>query len=359
MLHIYLDTALLAVPNYGYGTKPANVQELIDRVIHFSIVLTEDLPLRVVVADNVEDALGADYPDPQSIQEFLDAEDLAHAYSANDLWQQYLTVLDRAARPGSLGSFEVYNASAFSADPPLPSGLGPAALLSESQRVFTTVGVQSDQQTAWRIGSSMNGTGRQQFTVTATVDAASHDPSPIDGPLAFTFTRAAKTLENLRDLADIATAEELWRHSQSAEDLHMAVSLGALALRRTMHPDADVTNLKPFSIGSEFLSSLAQHNCAGTQQFSSTTFELCAQIIADIGIASIEEMGRPHQEKRRRDNAGAHRTHITGGNPALRLMHWQTATEIEFANVGLKKALHIEIGAAGEQKSVDLTGVQW
>ncbi|WP_454746550.1 hypothetical protein [Ciceribacter selenitireducens] len=357
MLHLYLDTALLAVPNYGFGSNPDDVQELIERVTHFSIVLAEGLPLRIVVADNVEAVLEIDYPTPNSIQDFLEAEGLDHVYATNDLFQQYLSLLDRAARPSDIGCFEVYNASAFASVPPLPPGLGPARLLSETERVCSAVAVHSGEPEMWLLGSSMNGTARTTFNIAATVDSASHDPSPRDGALAFSFNRPANLVENFSELADLAFAKELWRSAQSAEELHMAISLGGLALRRLKYPGANWDSLRAFSLGSEFAMSLRQHNCGGTQNFSNTTFDLCAQIIADIGLAKISPMGRPQQKLRASDNARAFRSHITTGNPALRLLLWETAAGLEFANVGPKKELYIETGRQSLTASVDLSAL--
>jgi hypothetical protein len=357
MLHIYLDTALLAVPNYAYGSDPSNVLELIDRVTHFSILLAEDLPLRIVVADDVEDTLAADYPTHASIQDFLDAEGIAHVYSTNDLFQQYLSLLDRAVRPQDIGCFEVYHASAFASAPPLPAGLGPAGLLSETQRVFSAVAVHCGEPVTWLLGSSMNGTARATFDIAAVVESASHDPSPYDGPLAFSFNRPVTLMENFSELANHPFANELWRSAHTAEEIHMAISLGALALRRLSDPDADWNSLKAFSIGSEFAASLRDHNCGGTQNFSNTTFDLCARIIAGVGAAKVSAMGKPQQDRRVRDNAGALRSHITTGNPALRLLLWETPTQLELANVGVKKALYIEAGQQSSAASVDLSAL--
>lgn len=357
MIHIYLDTALLAVPNYAYGANSENVQELLDRVFHFSDLLTADLPLTLVVAEEVESTLGVDYPTHESIREFLADANLAHVFSVNDLYQQYLTVLDRATRPCELGSFEVHSISSFDSMPPLPPGLAPAVLLVETERCVTNVAVQVDGDTAWWLGSSMNDDGNRRLAVTATVDAASHDPSPNDGPLAFTFARPANVLVNFAQLAELDTARELWRLGSSSDDLHLAVSLGALAMRRGMFPHASFADLKTFSIGSDFFASLEPHQCGRGQNFSNTTFELCAQIVADIGIAAFHEMGAPQQERRAADNAGAFRSQITTGNPALRLMFWETQEGIEFANVGNKKDLEIEPGDIASSVRVDLSNV--
>ncbi len=349
MLHVYIDTALLAVPNYGFGLGGNVVQQLIDRVTRFSLVISEDVPVKIVVTDELEDLLGAFYPTPDSIGEFLEMEGLSHNYSANDIWKEYLTIIDRAERPSSLGTFEVHQASSFSAAPPLPPGLGPVALAQETQRVFATVAVQVDDQRAWWIGSALAGTAEKSFDVVATVDSASHNPSPVDGPLSFTFARSVRILESINELVDFSSALRLWQCSRTGQEAHMAISLGALALRKSMFPSATINDLKPFSIGIDFIPSLQAHQCARAQNFSATTFELCSQIVADIGVANPQPMGRPQQEIRPRDSAGAYRSHINGGGQALRLMYWQTPSEIEFANVGNKKELVIEQGVAGSQ----------
>ncbi|ARO24718.1 hypothetical protein TAL182_CH02972 [Rhizobium sp. TAL182] len=356
MLHIYVDTALLAVPNYGYGISGVS-QEIIDRMTHFSVLTLEDVPLKIVVSDDAEDVLGVDYPSIESIEEFLNAEGLAHIYSVNDLYKQYLILLDRAARPHELNTFEVYDFSYFSSVPPLPPGLGPARLATETQRVFVSVGAKNESGSTWYVGSSMNAGGVRVYDVTSIVDAASHNPAPVYGPLPFQFTSQVKILENIVDLVDISVAEELWRNASSAEDIHFAVSLGAFALKKSIDQGAAIADLRQFTIGSDFFDSLCGHGCAGTQHYSSTTFELCAQIVADIGIADIRVMGRPVQTRRVRDHAGACRTHINGGGVGLRLMHWDCGPHIEFANVGAKHELYIAPGVSGEETLINLGDV--
>jgi hypothetical protein len=326
-------------------------------VNHFALVLTENLPLQIVIADSAANTLGNDYPTVDNILNFLTEEDLTHVFSADDLYGQYLTILDRAARPEEIGNFEVYQASNFNAVPPLPNGLTPTALAAETQRVFTTVAVQSGQLPTWWLGSSTNGTARQEHAITATVEIASHDPSPADGPLAFTFSRPAKTLEALDHLVDLAAAEEIWRSASTAAELHLAISLGALAMRRQRVPNASIDQIKLFSIGSRFLESLNDHECRLRQKYSPATYERCIQVVANIGAATSRPMGKPKQTRRPSDGAAAFRTHITEGGLALRLMHWQTATDIEFSNVGVKKALMIESGEIPMRTAIDLTTV--
>ncbi|WP_162950188.1 hypothetical protein [Rhizobium jaguaris] len=344
---------MLAIPNYAYGMTSAEVQELLDRVTHFSTILSEKLPLRIVVADDAESELDQDFPTHESIQEFLEQEQLTDFYSTNDLLSQYLTILGKASRPIDLGTFEVHQASDFSSDPELPPGLGPADLLAESQRVFATVAVRADASaTAWWVGSAMNGTSNQSFDVSASVVAASHDPAPVDGALPFSFTRAARTIERLKDLVDSNSAEVLWKAARSPEELHMAITLGALAVRRSMHPESGLEDLLTFTVGTEFAASLITHQCGGSQNYSSTTFQRCCQVIADIGVVETKIMGRPTQIRREADNSGAYRVHITKGHQALRLLYWDTPGGIEFANVEVKKKIAIEAGNIAQRKNV-------
>lgn len=201
----------------------------------------------------------------------------------------------------------------------------------------------------------MNNTAAASFNVTATVDMASHDPSPVDGPLAFSFSRPVTTVEVFDDLVDLGLAEALWAHARDGDSLHLAITLGALSLLRAQDPTASTANLRKFSIGSEFFDSLLQHDCSGTQNFSSTTFHLCARIIANVGGVAPQPMGRPDQTLRERDDAGAFRTHITSSGLALRLMHWNTGHDIEFANVGVKHALVIASGANRGRSDIDMS----
>lgn len=113
MLNIYVDTALFSVPNYGLGAPAGSSQDIIDRLSQISMIINKDCPINIVVANDVEDKLGIDYPTMESIDDFLSMEGISHIYSTNDLYQQYLVILDRANRPQQLGSFEILQVSNF------------------------------------------------------------------------------------------------------------------------------------------------------------------------------------------------------------------------------------------------------
>lgn len=342
MLNIYLDSALLAVPNYG--TDADTVQELIDRVVHFSVILNEALPLQTILADNIDDILGIHYPTRQSILEFLSMVGLADVYSANDLLRQYQSILDRSRHPAEMSTFDITSMSDFVAFPALPASLGPRELVPETERVLATVAVQDDSEAAWWVASAMNGAAARQFRITATIISASKEMTPADEPIPFTFTRDVTAIERLCNLVDLEAARRIWRTANTDDDVYFAITLGALAIARLARPGATIADLVEFSIGSEFLSSLNRHSCGKTQRFSMTTFERCARIVADYATAGVQPMGRPRQTVRAKDDALACRSHITKKGLALRLMHWKLPSKIEFANVGVKKELRIEDG---------------
>ncbi|MVA27830.1 hypothetical protein V6582_16850 [Agrobacterium vitis] len=89
MTAIYLDTALLAVPNYAIDDQSG--QELIERIIHFSELSQHDVPVEIVISSRAEETLWCANlgPDFHQIEEFLDLMNLKHVYSANDLVQRY------------------------------------------------------------------------------------------------------------------------------------------------------------------------------------------------------------------------------------------------------------------------------
>jgi len=345
MINIHLDTALLAIPNYEFGLSPDKVSNLIDRVNYFyRLIIEESVPVTLLLASDAEQTLGVDYPYPESIKDFLKSEGLDHTYSYNDLYTQYLTIMDRAMRPQEYEIFEPKQIHGFSSQPALREGLGPASLLRETERVFATVAAQTRTPDFWRLGSSMTGTASCSFSVNAKVTAATENGHQLLDNLPVEIDGSVCTLEHLNELIHPNAAFELWSKAETPDDLYLAVLSGSFHLRRAKIPNATIDGLRSFSIGSAFQESLLAHECGGTQRFSSVAFDVCCRVVANIDAISVGTMGRPKQTLRSWDKAAGHRTQITTGNPSLRLMHWEKNGAIEFSNVGTKKALFIAEG---------------
>jgi hypothetical protein len=186
--------------------------------------------------------------------------------------------------------------------------------------------------------------GAQTANVTFTLlDADCHElvvPMPHS---AVEAAHAAKLPANIDELMDAA---QVWTSATCEADLHFAISLAARGIVR------QTGGLPPrtFRIGSSFLTSLQRHGGVGGGEFAKTTLSKCAQVVARSDNLEVRDFrdgaaSTSPTRCRARDGARARRVHVTDSHEALRLMFWELDnSNIEFANIGTKFELLIEVG---------------
>ncbi|MBR0554999.1 hypothetical protein J5J10_04830 [Ciceribacter sp. L1K23] len=355
MNKIYLDTALLAVPNYAIDAETG--QELIDRIVHFSELADPDIPLQLIISSTAEETLwGSNFgPDYEQIDQFLDIMELKNFYSTNDILQRYQLLFQHCARAADVNLVEVDSLSHFSVQPQLPAA-SPAQLINETQRVFATAAALAVIQQPVRVGSAFYSSPSSEYEVQATLATICGHGSGHFDPLPAHIHATVSTFTHLRDLVSSDVADELWRIAQTAEDIHFSITLGALALQVETGEGVNVSALEKFSIGSEFVNSLQQVECWGTGRFSGTTRELCSQIVAKKCNRKINPFSLTGQHIRSFDSARAWRTHLTNSGLGLRLMFWQGKNGIEFANVDVKGGERIDTGSEVPAAAPDIRG---
>jgi hypothetical protein len=343
MTAIFLDTALLAVPNYAIDDRTA--QELIDRVIHFSELAGPDVPIDLVLSAEAENTLWANSlgPDYDQIEQFLELMNLSHIYSASDLLQRYHILLAQCLRGGSEYA-EVRGLKMFETIPDLPK-VAPASLLEESRRIFASASSSGQLGKLIRVGSAFFGLDADLFGVRAIVDDIMGDEIAGLGATPIHLDAEIQTLNSISDLIDPGIADAIWRRATTAIDLHFAVTLGALSILRDAGETPAVARLKPFVIGTGFYDSLNEVECLGSGRFAAVARDLCSQIIAGKCNRSINPFSLKGQYIRDFDKAKAWRTHVTNSGVGLRLMHWQNDQYIEFANIDGKAAETITQGS--------------
>ncbi|MCK8666779.1 hypothetical protein M1M11_18000 [Pseudomonas azerbaijanoccidens] len=98
-----------------------------------------------------------------------------------------------------------------------------------------------------------------------------------------------------------------------------------------------------YTCGDSFFDSLNEHQCAPGQRFANTAFDVICHVVAGVEKYAHKPMYSDLDKKEQivKDGKCAWRTHITKGNPALRLMYWIEEGKIIIANVGNKNALEI------------------
>jgi hypothetical protein len=354
MTAIYLDTALLAMPNYAIDDHTG--QEIISRIIHFSELVGPDMPVNLIISSETEALLWGNNlgPDYEQIEAFLDVMNLKHIYSANDLLQRYNILLQQCIRAKDVNVMEAQQFSDFQSIPDLPSAT-PSMLMKETQRIFVTASALTSLSEDIRVGSAFFSSTASAYTISATLgDARGSNPTAL-GTLPIVTQSEVHTITHLRDLVSDTIADRIWRNAKTAGDLHFAITLGALALLQDAGEAANWTALKRFSIGSGFLESLHAVECSGEGRFANATRELCSQIVAGKCNRQINPFSLTGQYERPFDKARAWRTHLTNSGLALRLMFWEGPRGLEYANVDVKNGETIEYGDKTPAAFIDLS----
>ncbi len=356
MTAIYIDTALLAVPNYAISETSG--KELIERIIHFSELVTGGLPIDMVLASAAEDTLWSSNlgPEYEQIEQFLELMNLSHVYSVNDLIQRYQLLFANCRRAGCDEYPEVTKIANFQSLPELPP-VAPTTLVGETQRVFTSAGAAKTIGKDLRVGSAFFSDAPNLYGIKASVlKATGHDTISPSSAIS-NVDAEVQTLTSLSDLIDTALADVIWRQASTAHHLHLAITLGALAILKDCGETPNYKKLKKFAIGSEFMSNLSIIGCLGSGKYASTLRDICSQIVADKCSRTINPFSLTGQHVREFDKAKAWRTHVTSAGLGLRLMHWEGNGCIEFANVDVKNDETIARGSPKPASSLDFSDV--
>lgn len=344
MQALLVDTAVLAIPNFAVSEDTA--ERLFERVVRYARLIRPDSPFTIVISDTADADLWANNlaPTVDQIREFVEAVGLSHLFNPYDLLAAYQTILTRARRAGEDFGLEACEVLGFKSVPDLLPGLSPIALHPLCQKCLATAAGLDGLDLRWTFGSAFSGVDRSLVEVNAEVvqwvGARAHQiPDTRES-----FTGGVVSIGDLRDMVCLEYAQRVWTYARTSAEIYLAISIYALVVRRQHDAGAKLEDLRPFSLGPVFVRSLEAQQCSNSGSYSGVTLQRCAQIVAGLGNVRIGTLGRPHQEVRDFDGALAHRVHISGGHAGLRLMFWETAFGIEFANVGPKQELIIEVG---------------
>jgi hypothetical protein len=137
----------------------------------------------------------------------------------------------------------------------------------------------------------------------------------------------------------------LYNAATDENAIKSAFLVGANAVFAQRGVKRSALKLEDFSLGEKFIESLDTNQCAPTQKYSGTTFDVICHALAGIGKNSLDPFWKDTTRKEQRSRANgdlAWRTHITKGNPTLRLMYWKNDVgHIELANIGKKNDVEI------------------
>lgn len=340
MIEVILDASIFAIPNASMTADEA--VEIISSVQEVYDWLLKDYPVVFCAHSDFDNHLATLYPDIDSISEFLDMTGLAGVYSARDVYVIYTGVIQRITRLDADHVGEAYSFSDLKCNHDL-SSLGPSHLVEAMKLTVATCAyrVRSGLVSVVSSPAPWNICGIQRAAVTGLQIRRSgqtefHPLLDIEEPVQILF--------NLNDIFDSDLSDRSWKCATSAEDIYTSIWIGAAAHSKRVN--GEVPPAKNFRVGGDFFDSARLNQCANFGPFSSTTLKTCIYYLCDPTAVSRKVFRGI--EKRTIDQATAYRSHITKGNPALRLLTWEGAGgEIEFANVGPKHELRISAGSGG------------
>lgn len=153
------------------------------------------------------------------------------------------------------------------------------------------------------------------------------------------FDDNLKVFSELLDFNIEKSGVDSFNKASSDDEIKAALIDGALRKERELGVKLE----RRVIFGNEFFRSLYTHQCAPNERFSGVAYDVICQIIAGAEKNSIKPFFTNSNSKKQIEKDGklAWRTHVTKGNPALRLMFWSDGNELVLANIGNKKELVI------------------
>lgn len=335
---IIVDPATIAIPTFA-GTED-EASDLIDRVIHFSKMLSSNLPIDIIIDDEIEVKLGICCASLSSVREYLEMMNLQYVYDAKDIMRHIAAIQHKAARMHTVHMPRIEGWSSIDIDPPLLDSLYPVNLVNETRRtVLLTSLVRSLGRVAY-MSAAMPRDSHITFNVTSSgvncfLDEVWQELEYHKGD--------ADAVADVSALANRSTAQALWNASNTSREICAAVLLGAIA--ESLESRGDLTEIRRFSIGTKFLYSLNINQALHGGRFASEVARTCSEIVSTTFNGHCALFGKPGTRVARACDGGtAYRCHITKGALGLRMMYWDMGTHIEFANIGPKFELIIEEG---------------
>jgi hypothetical protein len=333
MLAIHVDPSLLTAPLHAGSRDEA--RDLIGRLNEVSSYLTRDL-LTVSRATDCSEVLATAgvFPAYSSVEQLLLKHNLADEFGAGDVVRMINNILDRAQPALEALDAEAVDLSSCTLTPQIWTGA--AGLLEDAcQRALATVrhvnAVRAGQVVAASVWPHCApATGAIHVNAVADIDSASGAHVTLDAQVV----GEPPLVRKLDDMASSVVALDVWAAAASPRDYHLAIALRASAI--ALKP---LSSLPSFTVGSAFPDSLSANQAAGGQSFASIALDVCAHVLAGQPKYEVNDFGQS-----RRDGAESLRTHVTKGNPALRLLMWTKDAELEFANIGPKNELAIQNG---------------
>lgn len=353
MIRLFVDTALLAIPNLAGEVSEAS--KIIDSAIALAQFVNGSTGVELVLSQTVEDTLWGNNcaPDFENVGQFLEIMGLQGVFSSRDIVAAYQAILERSVRTDTLKIPEARDVENFNINPRFCEPLYPIVIAAETSRAFMTTAIAPTAFALGIVPGAWLANGEVSHHVTGEITTLVGESYDCELPLA-----VARDVHVVRDpLALISPywGEVAWKNAESLKDLHFAIALNALVLSAAGIGSDCSKQVKSFSVGPGFLKSLADWQALPTGKFGGATIDLCAKLIVGACNRHLRHMHNANGKiLRKHDGARAMRVHLTDGHEGLRLLYWDNGETFEFANVGDKDELFIFDGGPDSSAKVNL-----
>ncbi len=346
---VALDAALLAIPNSA--STESEAETILGRVVDWSACLQSDSAIRIAQLSGTADTL-ADlnfFPNPADIDALLSMFALKHVYTTEDIRQSINAILDRAPHLCDLLGSEASRVSFCAVDPNVlihyDAGLKPAGERILSSAVCVSM-VRSEELSDILFAALGTRSSHAKFVhVQCDIDelVANPEPTNIHPPVGTYGT--VQLAWSYQDVLLRLSSRAIWERADDGLDIHLAISLEALAIRRSMMPGALPNSVPAFQVGSDFYASLKRNEAGPGGALADTVRETCARLILGNSKYVARPLLKGRKTRIRYEGAEAFRTHVTKHHAGIRLMFWKrTDNTIELANIGPKNELTIDAG---------------
>ena len=259
MQTIWIDTALLAIPNYAVTESYA--EELFERVSHFEQLARKLPAIKIVLSDFAEHDLWSRNlgPDYGEIDAFIQVTNLVGVFSPNDLLKLYQSLIQHCLPSSTIARVEVREVGNFYSSPEFPSTLTPTTAVDLTKCCFSTLALLHQWgEHSWLLGSAFEERGPIDFHIQAEALAIETHAS-IDAENTLSVSAPVRAFTRLSDLVNEDDAIRLWKIAETEGELYLAISLYALAIRRKSNPQENFSSLHLFSIAASFRPSLGRN----------------------------------------------------------------------------------------------------
>lgn len=334
-IEVYLDPSILSIPNMGQS--PEEAASLLKRVEEISDAISMRLPVRIISTYNIYDDVGVSYPNVEILSEFLEVHNLDN-YSANDLHKAFTIIFDKIEDASDDIYGEVLD-GAFLEGALDCNNLGNDVPNSFYKSLLTCSLRRFGGANSFLLLPFVSDVGGEHY-MECQAHSIARDGKRETSELS--YGSEVFIINSLAELESEDVALGSWKKSKTEADILCSIWFGA---RAAMKERGDRVVNPKFSLGTNFFKSLASNEASGTGRFAQITAKFCFSAAAGYQDANLGEVR--FSGSRARDQAVPLRAQLNTGNTAKRIMVWRLSnSSLEFANVGPKNELKIEVGAA-------------